>query len=508
MNQTPPQFSRITATAESLGDAAPDRHRFADKSVLITGEREILSTINGRQCFLDTTRLLIRMVRGLVIHVPGIRELEDEVTSLVEAISFGSKPLITTLSDIKYEDFDAILSVGSSGRSGLPWTVINSNGWVARVSSKGQSLPVECSQPNPVGALGAACLGVAEVFKRLICLKPERGQLHDKLVFSFYSYASDDNPGPEITREIALDLLLVGVGAIGNGTIHLLRGLPIAGEIKVVDNQNFGEENWGTCILLEPKDFGKEKAIMGAIWLREKVTTKGYPEKIETFKDRCGKEINHPRLIVNGLDNIPARRSVQDFWADQIIDGAISATGCEVTLHPWGPDLSCLKCDFEEPKINSELVQTQATGLRRERLADQTALIDDNDIESAPEEKRAWLQERKGRDICSVVSEGVLAEMAGESQKAGFRPSVPFVAALSSCMIVSELLRYVGKSPVVLETGFQFDVLVGPQFGQKKAHARKPDCICVSRRSNIEILRRRWFNFENTTETNIIRDNI
>jgi hypothetical protein len=487
------QFSRIAAAAESLENAAPDRHRFLDKKVLLTGESEVLSTSNGRQCFLDSLRLLIRMVRFLTIRLPTASSLSKEVEELVRELSLDFPPLIQKESDEGLESFDAILSVGSSGRPKLPWTVINSNGWTARVSSMGNSLPSDCYSPNPIGALGAACLGVAEVFKRLICLRPERGQLHDKLFFSFYSYLIEDDPGPELPKELPVDLLLVGVGAIGNGTIHLLRSLPMSGHISIVDNQCFGRENWGTSILVGPGDFGASKALTGQKWMQGKIAARGFHETIEEFQKRCGTEIQYPKLVLNGLDKISARRAVQDFWPDQIIDGAIGPVSCEVTLHPWGPDLSCLRCDFEEPQIAAELVQRRATGLRSERLTAPDSVISEEDIETAPPNMQDWLRQRKGKPVCSVVSEGVLSLLASESQHAGFQPSVPFVACLSSCMIVAELVRYLQKASPVLETGFQFDVMIGPQRGNRKSHSRKTDCICVTRRKNIETLRRQRF---------------
>jgi len=483
------QFSRIAATAESLEDAAPDKHRFLDKKVLLTGESGVLSTTNGRQCFLDCLRLMIRMVHFLTIRLPASSSLSAEVEAMVKDLSLDFPPVIQTESDDGFEIFDAILCVGSSSRPGLPWTVVNSNGWTARVSSLGKSLPSNCSAPNPVGALGAACLGVAEVFKRLIRLKPERGQLHDILFFSFHSYLPEDQEGIALPKELPMDLLLVGVGAIGNGTIHLLRSLPVTGRISIVDNQSYSRENWGTCVLVGPKDFGVSKAWAGEKWMQGKVVAKGFPETIEDFQKRCGTEIAYPRLILNGLDKISARRTVQDFWPDQIIDGAIGPVSCEVTLHPWGPDLSCLKCDFEEPSVPAEVVQRRATGLRPERLAAPNSVISEEDIANAPLDVQDWLRQRKGKPVCSVVSEGVLSLLASESQNAGFQPSVPFVACLSACMIVSELVRYLQNSPQVLETGFQFDVMVGPQRGNRKSHARKAECICVTRRKNIESVR-------------------
>ena len=44
---------------------------------------------------------------------------------------------------------------------------------------------------------------------------------------------------------------------------------------------------------------------------------------------------------------LPARRAVQGLWSDQIIDGAIGPTLCEVTLHPWEGNLSCHKAPIK-----------------------------------------------------------------------------------------------------------------------------------------------------------------
>ena len=483
-------YSRIVGTAESLGDNALDRHRFLDKSVLLTGDIEFLATPNGRNCFLDSARLLMRMVRNLKVQIPAACGLNGEVAAILNATSAPSRVVVCEPANEGLEAYDAILSVGSSARSDLPWTAVNSNGWTARLSSKGGSLSSDSSVDNPIGALGAACLGAAEVFKRLIRLKPTHGDLQDTLAFSLYSYRPEDAPGPAMPEELPINLLLTGAGAIGNGILHLLRSLPVSGQILIVDGQSYGPENFATGILVEPQYFGVPKALAAEKWMARRLTAKGFHEQIETFKERLGKEFAYPALVINGLDKISARRAVQDIWPDQIIDGAIGATSCEVTLHPWGPDLACLKCDFEEAAVPAEVIQEQATGLRRDRLSDVNSVVNDEDIAAAPIDKREWLRARRGKQICSVISGGVAASMSEVSQPAGFAPSVPFVACLSSCMIVTELVRYVKNWPSVLETGFQFDVMVGPQYGQRKSHARKRNCICQNRREEIELFRR------------------
>src|SRR5207244_3815840 len=152
----------------------------------------------------------------------GTCPLSDECRALADQIAFGGAvDFVPCAPD--FTRYDAILSIGTAARPDLPWTVINSNGWLARVSSGRSTLPAGSDRANPVGALAAACLGSAEVFKRLIRLKEDRGRLLDGLTFSLHSYRCQEvDLGPALPADMHLDLLLIGAGAIGNGIVHLL----------------------------------------------------------------------------------------------------------------------------------------------------------------------------------------------------------------------------------------------------------------------------------------------
>jgi molybdopterin/thiamine biosynthesis adenylyltransferase len=481
-------LSRPVAAADSLGDKAPERHRFTTKKVLITGETEILNTQNGKTCLLAAIRLVSKMVRGVSIFLPEGSPLEGEVSQLLTNISHGEQPPII-LKGTDFTCFDAILSVGTDGRPDLPWTTINSNGFTARVSSGSTSLLRDCSQPNPIGALAAASLGAAEIFKRLIKLVPERGELFDGLYFSLYSYEVKEDPGPPLPDCIPIDLLLVGIGAIGNGVLCLLDALPISGRAVFVDKQAFAEENLGTCIMIGPKDIGSPKARFAETLLGEKLECVGFPQDIIEFNATTVKGLPYPKIIISALDQIEPRHAVQSLWPNLVIDGAIGTFACEATLHPWPEDLSCLYCDFERPPKCSEKLESELTGLTEERLRETTSRITEDDVRTAPVAKRQWLRKQIGKEICSVVSEATIEKLSRELQQKEFEPSVPFVACLSSCIIVTELIRHTLQWPRVLETGFQFDVLVGPQRGIRKAHLRKRSCICVQRNHIINALR-------------------
>src|SRR5579863_9187864 len=177
-------FSRPLKAAEQLGELAEDRHRFLDKRVLLTGETSILATTNGADCFLDSLMLAVRICSDVSVYLPSdCRRLIEQSKSVAEHTAFFRSVTFRQQVD-DFHEFDSILSVGSKCHPELPWTSINSNGWIARVTSRDIDLPSACNQTNPVGSLAAACLGVGEVFKRLVRLRPERGQLLNGFAFS------------------------------------------------------------------------------------------------------------------------------------------------------------------------------------------------------------------------------------------------------------------------------------------------------------------------------------
>jgi len=479
-------YSRPARTAEQLAEQALDRHRFLAKKVLLTGEPEILKTVNGQNCFLNAVGLLIRICPNITIHIPATCEDLRLVSGLFsKRIAFGKGVEYCDHVD-DFGSFDAILSVGAAVNPGLPWTTINSNGWVARVSSGTSGLPADVDMENPVGALAAASLGVGEVFKRLIKLRPERGEFLDGLAFSLRNYsAGETDCGPELPPSLDLDLLLVGAGAIGNGVARLLSGLPCRGRLDIVDPQIYGEENLGTCILMGGCDLGGSKARTLAGHIR---TPALEAEAFEmTFEEYARDARPIPAIVLNGLDKISARHQVQrTLWPDIIVDGAIGDFTCQVSRHPWPDDVACLICLFREPGgVAAEVLQMQATGLSIERVSRPDTLVAASDVESAPGDKQGFLRARLGRPICSVIQEGIALRISAEQQQRGFEPSVPFTACFSACMVVAEMIAHVMKWPSVLAPRFQFDFLMGPAYGQELPQERRTSCICA-RRKNIE----------------------
>lgn len=481
-------YSRPQKSAAALGDLAKDRHRFLDKKVLLTGEAEALETANGRDAFLFSLRLLVRICANVSVVLPnGQAALFAEGKQLASQIAFGKQ--IEFLHSAIFEEFDAVLSIGTSVEPGLPWTTINSNGWRARVSSGDVPLAAECSLENPIGALACSCLGVGEVFKRLIALVPERGELLNGMSFSLYDLdPNSDEYGPPLPSKIEADLLIVGGGAIGNGIIALLCRLPICGAVEIVDRERFGEENLGTCLLIGPEHLNQPKApTLEAMLKAAGKQARGFEGEFADYVAML--DGKYPAVVLNGLDNIDVRHEVQRaLWPDLIVDGAIGDFGCQVSRHPWNEDAACLICLFRKPVRSGQVIAAEASGLTEDRVRQPDELVTTADVATAPEEKRDYLRVRIGKPICSVVSEAVTQKISQDAQVRGFEPSVPFVAAFSACMVVAQAIAHMADWPPTLDTRFQFDFLRGPARGEHYPQGRRKDCLC-QRRANIDRLR-------------------
>lgn len=480
------RFSRAQATAAALG--AEDVHRFTDKSVLLTGAEDVLATANGREMAIAAVLLLMRTTTSLTVALPPSRaDLAAELTAWAAEHMWDVAPAFVDL-PIDLTGFDAILSIGGAPRSGLPMTVITCDGWTVRVSSGLTPVAQGSSNANPISALGAASLGVAEVFKRLLRLRPGAGELVDGCVFSLWSCEiGEAASAPALPDMLDLDVLIAGAGAIGNGVAHLFSRLAIRGQVAVVDAQRYGEENWGTCLRLKRGASTAMKADYIADLLDGPVQARAFPGRIEAVALRP--DWRTPSVVLNGFDNVEARYAAQDLWPDIVIDGAIGPKlECQVTVHPWDSGTACVRCTFDLPVgPSAEAVQAQVSGLAPAALVDLTRVLTEADVEAAVPEKQTWLRGRLGKPICSIMEEATA--LSADALSKTFRPSVPFVATFSACMMVTELARHlVGSSPV-LEPKFFFSMLWGIGRGDFYPEDRHADCVCVQRAKNIASVR-------------------
>lgn len=483
------RFSRLQATMRELAPASVEPQRFVNQRVLLTGTATVLATDNGREMALCALLLLMRSTKALTIALPeGAEVLESELIEAARTHAWDELPTFVR-APIDPGPFSAVLSIGGKGRDDLPWTVITSNGWLVRVTSTAKPISQACEQSNPVGALAAASLGVGEVFKRLLKLRADKGELLDGCAFSLWYYGEDGEPGPSLPDVLDVDALVAGGGAIGNGVVHLLTRLPLRGRCQILDLQAYGEENWGTCLRLTRQGVNQPKAQFLAKLFNGSLAAHPVMGDIKGLPKTAGWRT--PPVVLSGFDNVEARHAIQDLWPDVIIDGAIGRQlECQVSAHPWPSAVACLRCVFKMPPGESAAsVQQRLTGLAPEALADLTQPLSEDHIAAAAPERRQWLSEQVGKPICSILE--TAGALSTDNVEAGFRPSVPFAATFSACMMVTEFVRYLMTGAVGVEPKFFFSLLWGPQLGAFYPEDRRQGCICVKRALNIDSIRAR-----------------
>lgn len=493
--------SRYLGVAQSLVGEPINEELVFSKSVVLMGEHDALKTQNGLWCFMDSLKLLVRIVGQLTICIPpGFTELEAEARKCCsDACLRGQPQFVISDSDSPFQHADAILNIGVHVNSSLPWTTISSNGWVARISSGSKDLPSDMGQPNPLAALFAASLGVTEVFKRIYGIPASVAPLLDKAELSLFESSTEfDSLGPLLPNKINLpNTLLVGGGAIGNGIALLMSQLSVEGRLHIIDKQDYQDENHGTSVLLEKNGWiGNPKAAQLAHWLTQNSTLQVTGDKA-LINEALGSEAVKSMaidLVLNGLDDVQARHESQLAWPSIIVDGGINETGAAVIQHRLdNRGLACLICSFKLPMQDIRETQRQLTGLHSSALSDQGRLLTEQDIIDADPDKQEWLREmlKTKRTICSVVSEAGLRRL-GVNAEDGFRPSVPFVATAAAAMVVAEALKALLYPNKRYSQRFTFgNLFLGTESLANSSRHAEPSCSCVKHRSLINSLLQR-----------------
>jgi molybdopterin/thiamine biosynthesis adenylyltransferase len=490
--------SRPLGVAKELGAATLDQAVVFARSVILTGERAALETENGRWCLLNSIRLLARVVGPLLVVVPhGMDRIRGEVTQLCESV--WTKGHVTVADECCAQDWagaTAILNVGTRVKPHLPWTTINSNGWLARVSSFGD-LPGDTFQSNPLGAMLAASLGVTEVFKRVYGIPGEKYSLLHATQFSLFELSSAPTGlGPKLTETSLPDTLLVGAGAIGNAIVLLLSQLRLRGRLHIVDKQVFAVENLGTCVVLDGQDWlDTPKAGRLANWLRERSALVCTGEQALVESARSGEYLKSMAvdLVLAGLDDVAARWDVQLLWPSVLVDGGINAVGAAAVTHRLDrPSGACMRCSFRLPLTDERAVQSQLTGLARASLeSDLGRALTEQDVLVAKESMRPWLRDQvaQGKTLCATISDAQTRAL-GMKLEDGFRPSAPFVATASAALVVAQALKALAYPEAEFTQRFQFEnVFLGPDAAVGVLTLADPNCLCVSQRPTIEHVR-------------------
>ena len=365
------------------------------------------------------------------------------------------------------------LHVGRGGDSDLYGQPDHHGAQVAR-----QPLTV-AGQASGLGAVTCAALLTGEAFKALVPILPGRARNTEQLSWCPVTLSDDPGSVPLLDRPLALDIAIIGLGAVGTAIARTLGLMSATGQASLVDPERFAVENVGTYSLGDRATAAHRpwktalagEVLSGMAIERFDVPVAQFIERIDAGHARW------PALALTGLDSVDARRQAQMLWPQRLLDAATGETMCG--LHDVGPGRACLRCLFPIPNTGPGAAQrlAEATGLDVATLRYGDQPLREEHLQGLAHDQRASLIGQLGKPICGLAQAVGLTELSSDD----YRPSVPFVSQQAACLAVGRLIAErlgIGDRA----TFVQYDALVGPAAGTFEDREPLAGCYCQQRR--------------------------
>ncbi len=245
---------------------------------VVSAEPSVSYSLTGQVMLLATCNLLSRWCRYVTLAIAdqsvpvherlGSGRLGEVILDLMhDADPFG----VFRGSEQTNHPRALFLHVGShADTTDAPLTVINASGWLAAITSAGGVTLPAGDDGNVVGGLGAACLGVAQVFKRAVAV-PE-GRLIQDFIFDLFQLKhvapeQVSDSGPEISRGHLGRILMVGAGSVGSSTAYCLGLTGSSCDVTAIDHDIVKIENFNRSPIFGKHNFAINKARAVAEWL-------------------------------------------------------------------------------------------------------------------------------------------------------------------------------------------------------------------------------------------------
>ncbi|WP_161569937.1 ThiF family adenylyltransferase [Salinigranum halophilum] len=426
-------------------------------------------------------------------HVPGVdagtvSEAVAELEALIDS------PVTVTRS-AEPDGADATLHLGAG--AGDAAVSVGSDGWLVQVATDGTPTPFS-GQVNSVGSYGAACMGVAEVFKTVlresVSAENIRGRITPvgSVTFSTYDYSVDpvNAANPELPGVVNLhNLNVVGVGAGGGALVQTLSALDaVRGTIRLVDSDEVSASNLNRYIWAYRRDVGSMKAEVGkrvVVDAHPALTfaVQAHPEPYIQFSDRVDSDALE--LVVSAVDTVRARKQIQWDFPETVLDAATNEQGDYVVLRVAFGEGQCLACKHQG---RSNGVEREMSVLSEQIGLDAETLVDMNT------DNAAFTREQVDRVAEHVDGNSdITVPEPGERFSDWFRlhcghidlggadmeVPVPFLPVTAGVLVAGEVIKQRHFPEAVVDNRFTHNMLGVPVEGMHRFTNPHPDCeVC------------------------------
>lgn len=364
---------------------------------------------------------------------------------------------------------------------------VGSSRWDAYISD---SEPRQIgNSANPFGAGAAACLGAANVFRSVFL--GTSAQLDTTKIFSTLTGQLSASPRAEINGELG-EFVLVGAGAIGNGTGWALARVPMSGLLHIVDHQTIDLGNLQRYVMAERRRENTVKVdTLTEAFAGSPIRAIPHQQTFANFVNALG--YRWPRMLL-ALDSAADRRAAQASLPKWVANGWTQPGDLGVSEHDFlaGACVSCLylpdhALENEDQIIASALNMEDSLRQIRALLATGEGLSRDF-LQAVGAARRIGIEQLlpfEGRPIRSLYSEGLCGGAIIPLGSAGLpRQEVHVPLAHQSCLSGVLLAAAAVKNAL----GFHESVTqvsrvnvmstLGPFISQAAAKDPRGICIC------------------------------
>jgi hypothetical protein len=294
-----------------------------------------IQSLAGQTMLAVACNLLSRWCRHVEVVLPrvdfgvafgrcqGLKE--TIIASMLDADPFGSFSL-SSVSDVPS---GLRLHIGAHPDfEGFSATYINASGWIASIGASPMPTLLIADDSNIVGPVAAACLGVAQIFKRALGT-PKKNLIADG-TFNLFTMQRTvlrelRDTGPIVSGVQPGKILLVGAGSVGSSLAYCLRLGCTTCELAIVDKDYVLIENLNRSPLFGKANFGKNKADAIAIALQDtSIRSTAYPMSWNRFIEVHGRAESEFDIWLPLANEDNVRMSVQQNVPPLLIYAATS----------------------------------------------------------------------------------------------------------------------------------------------------------------------------------------
>ena len=348
MNLTPEAFYR---QRDGRTDLASPNTAYQRVPTALIADPTWATTPQGQVAILTAANILSRWCRTVTLDIPPaplVEPLKGRARNLVELVletMRDADPFGTFTPGTANGDALA-LHLGLNGPCQSNTYHAYGSDWHATVATRPITQLTALDARNPIGAIGAACLGTASLFMHAV---GQERYWDDPLTINFFSLISGPDAQTPFPEEISLGRsLLVGAGAVGSNLAYFLTLVPTVGRIAVIDHDPVKILNLNRSLLLTNCDVRQNKANVTARLLqRHGVDATPFPQSYDEFIASEAATIwEKPDLIIPAANEQDVRWKLATTYPPLMIYGT--------TDNDWGAHLGrhiplkeeCLACRY------------------------------------------------------------------------------------------------------------------------------------------------------------------